>query len=207
MPSHNSRRVCRQYTPNSAQALSAIFELSTGGAFDGAGVIRGGRDGIDYLQQRIFSPIGIVPTDWSRDINGKANFGGGASFTAKHWALFGQLSAQLGEWNGRQLISRDRMSRCFTCETVAFLGYGFGWWLNRSVGNSFSGDDNVPWPDDVTARWASGGQIAPSGPSDLAIAFGAGNRKLYVSPSNRLSMVVIAGTANDEKLMRRLFAR
>ncbi|MFN9497058.1 MAG: serine hydrolase, partial [Erythrobacteraceae bacterium] len=42
------------YTPNSAQAVSAIFELATGGAFDSAGVIRGGRDGITYLQQRVF---------------------------------------------------------------------------------------------------------------------------------------------------------
>jgi hypothetical protein len=40
----------------------------------------------------------------------------------------------------------------------------------------------------------------------MAIAFGAGNRKLYVSPSARLSLVVIGGTADDDELMRRLFA-
>jgi len=194
------------YTPNSAQAVSAIFELATGGAFDSAGVIRGGRDGITYLQQRVFDPIGVAPTEWSRDVNAKPNFGGGASFTAKDWAVFGQFSAQLGEWQGRQIVSRARMSRCFTYATNAFLGYGFGWWLNRSVGTTFSSEDSIPWPGDVTARWASGGQIAPSAPSDMAIAFGAGNRKLYVSPGTRLSLVVIGGTANDEDLMRRLFA-
>jgi len=194
------------YTPNNAQAISAIFELATGGRFDNAGVIRGGRDGVSYLQQRVFDAIGIAPTEWLRDVNGKPNFGGGAAFTAKDWALFGQFSAQLGEWQGRQIISRARMSRCFTYATNAFLGYGFGWWLNRSVGTSFSSEDVIPWPAEVTARWASGGQIAPSAPADMAIAFGAGNRKLYVSPSARLSLVVIGGTADDEELMRRLFA-
>ncbi len=101
------------YTPSNAQALSAVFSLKRGGSFNAAGVATGGQDGITYLQAEVFNTIGIAPTDWERDLNGNANFGGGASFTARDWANFGQFSAQYGAWNGVQLLPATAMRRCF----------------------------------------------------------------------------------------------
>ncbi len=39
----------------------------------------------------------------------------------------------------------------------------------------------------------------------MAIAFGIGNRKLYASPSQNLSIAVIGGTNDDEAFLSRLF--
>jgi CubicO group peptidase (beta-lactamase class C family) len=185
--------------------LSAIFSLKRGGSFDAAGVARGGQDGIVYLQAKVFSPIGIAPTEWARDINGNPNFGGGASFTARDWARFGQFSYQYGAWNGVQILPAAAMRRCLEYRSGAVATYGFGWWLNRPAGNSYvATGDSIPWTAAVEARWINGGKIAPSAPDDMAIAFGAGNRKLYVSPSLKLSIAVIAGTNDDEAFLARL---
>lgn len=62
----------------------------------------------------------------------------------------------------------------------------------------------MPWTAAVEARWAAGGKIAPSAPDDLVIAAGAGNRKLYVIPSRRLSIALIAGDNDDEGFFSRL---
>lgn len=194
------------YTPNNAQALSAVFSLKRGGSFNAAGVAIGGQDGIAYLQAKVFTPIGIAPTDWERDINGNANFGGGASFTAREWARFGQFSAQYGAWNGVQILPAAAMRRCFEYRSGAAQIYGSGWWLNRPAGTSYvASRDSTPWTAAVEARWTAGGKIAPSAPDDLAIAFGIGNRKLYVSPSQALSIAVVAGTNDDEAFLSRLF--
>lgn len=39
----------------------------------------------------------------------------------------------------------------------------------------------------------------------MAIAFGAGNRKLYIIPSREISIVVIVGENDDEAFFSRLF--
>jgi len=194
------------YTPNNAQALSAIFSLKRGGSFDAAGVARSGQDGIAYLQTKVFTPLGVAPTEWARDANGNANFAGGASFTARDWAKFGQFSYQYGAWNGVQILPAAAMRRCFEYRSGASASYGFGWWLNRPAGTSYVATrDSTPWTAAVETRWTNGGKIAPSAPDDMAIAFGAGNRKLYISPSLKLSIAVIAGTNDDEAFLSRLF--
>lgn len=194
------------YTPNNHQALAAWYELATGGAFDSAGVIRGGRDGVERLQAGLFAALGVRPTDWARDIHGKPNFGSGAEMTARDWARFGQMVAEDGRFAGVQLLPADGMRRCRDYRSGAFQGYGLGWWLNRPVGASYrAGRDSLPFPADVQARWAAGGKLAPSAPDDMIMAAGFANRRLFVVPSRRLVFVVIGGSADEEALMRALF--
>jgi len=138
------------YGPNSFQALSAAFQLRTGGQLNADGSVTGGTDSLAYLQQRVLSRIGIQPTAWSRDVRGQPNFGGGASFTARDFATYGQFILQRGQWQGVQVLSAERIGRCSSYSNPAFLGYGFGFWLNRKVGSSYAqGIDSVPWPGDV----------------------------------------------------------
>jgi len=187
------------YNPNNAQGFALYFELRTGAKVGADGKVAGGRDGIDYLQSRVFDRIGIRPTEWTRDIEGKPNFGGGASMTALNWARFGQFMEQLGSWNGQQIVSAERLRRCVVYRSGAFQGYGLGWWLNRPVGPSYVATrDVLPWSSEVLDRWLAGGKLAPSAPDDMFVAFGAGQRKLYVVPSQDLVVVRIGGpTAED----------
>ena len=194
------------YNPNNAQGFSLYFELRTGATLRSDGSVAGGRDGIDYLQSRVFDRIGIRPTEWSRDIKGKPNFGGGASMTALDWARFGQFMEQFGTWNGQQIVSAQRLRRCVEYRSAAFQGYGLGWWLNRPVGQSyFPARDVLPWNSEVLDRWVAGGKLAPSAPDDMFVAFGAGQRKLYVVPSQNLVLVRIGGPTAEDRFFSILY--
>lgn len=194
------------YNPNHFQAFSLYFELRTGASIASDGAVTGGRDGVAYLQPRVFDRIGIRPTGWQRDLKDKPNFGGGASMTATDWARFGQWMEQEGSWNGQQIVSAARLARCAQYRSAAFQGYGLGWWLNRPVGSSYvSGRDLLPFDADVKARWAAGGKVAPSAPDDMIAALGAEERALFVIPSQDLIIVSIGGSGDIEAFFRTLY--
>jgi CubicO group peptidase (beta-lactamase class C family) len=166
------------------------------------GAVTGGRDPVDYLQQKVFGPIGAAPRDWERDIRGQPNFGGGARFTAVDWGRFGQLILQNGRWNGVQVLSEAGVRRCSQFESPAFRAYGLGWWLNRPAGNSYTpGVDSAPWPAEVRARLAAGGRIAPDVPETMFMAYGAGNMKLFILPSHEAVVVKLGGSADDNRVL------
>lgn len=194
------------YNPNNAQGFSLYFELRTGARLGADGSISGGRDGIEYLQSRVFDRIGIRTTDWARDIKSRPNFGGGASMTALDWARFGQFMEQFGTWGGQQIVSEERLRRCVEYRSGAFQGYGLGWWLNRPVGQTyFPARDVLPWNSEVLDRWLAGGKLAPSAPDDMFVAFGAGQRKLYVIPSQNLVIVRMAGPTEENRFFSILY--
>ncbi|MFN7693215.1 MAG: serine hydrolase domain-containing protein [Burkholderiales bacterium] len=191
-PSAFDPGVAAIYTPNNFQAVAALFELSTGGRYNAQGVIAGGRDPLEYLKSRVLDRIGLVLGEWQRDLNGKPNFGGGASLTARDWAKFGQLMLNDGAWSGVQVLPPRLLSRCASYRTDAFWGYGMAWWLNREVGATYQPrQDSV----DVTKSlgWATGGRLAPSVPADMYMAAGFGGYRLYVIPSLRLVAVRMGG--------------
>lgn len=205
-PSLASPDTATIYNPNNAQGFSLFFELRTGGSYGAGGTVTGGRDGINYLQTRVFDRIGIRPTEWERDTRGKPNFAGGASMTARDWARFGQFMEQSGLWNGTQVVSAARLQNCVTYRSGAFAGYGLGWWLNRPVGSTYvPSRDSLPWGSEVTSRWAAGGKFAPSAPDDMFAAFGFGQRKLYVIPSRDLVIVRIGGPTEEDPFFQLLF--
>jgi CubicO group peptidase (beta-lactamase class C family) len=191
-PSAYDPGVAAIYTPNNFQAVAALFELSTGGGYNAQGLVTGGRDPLDYLKSRVLDRIGLTVGDWQRDLNGKPNFGGGASLTAREWAKYGQLMLADGVWNGVQVLPPGLLSRCASYRTDAFWGYGLSWWLNREVGSTYQpGQDSV----DVTKalEWSTGGRLAPSVPADMYMAAGFGGYRLYVIPSLRLVAVRMGG--------------
>ncbi len=133
------------------------------------------------LKERVMDPIGVPDHDWSIGYDGPTELDGlkiyatwgGANYTARATAGVGQLMLQRGEWNGRQLVSRE------WAETVAkyagmplpdrrkegpFLGSGLGWYAN------FDG-------------------VWPQVPRDAFVGAGAGHQVLLVIPS--LGLVVV----------------
>jgi hypothetical protein len=196
------------YSANGFQAFAAFFEYRTGGTNASNGAVTGGRDPLGYLQERVLGPIGASVGAWSRDINGKPNFGGGASMTARSWMLYGQLIEQEGVWNGAQLVSAARIRRCSEYRTPAFLGYGLGFWLNRPVESSYDPTlDQIPFDSATRTRLAAGGRILPDAPADAMFAWGAGNMKMFVIRSEDLVVVKLGGNADDNEVLGRLFGR
>ena len=61
----------------------------------------------DYLDERIFKPLGIQTPDWDMDEEGVCCGGWGLHLRLEDMAKAGQLMLQKGRWNGKQLISAE----------------------------------------------------------------------------------------------------
>jgi len=61
----------------------------------------------DYLQPRLFDPLGIVGYDWEESPEGINSGGWGLRLKTEDMAKFGLLFLQKGMWNGQQIIPAE----------------------------------------------------------------------------------------------------
>jgi CubicO group peptidase (beta-lactamase class C family) len=80
------------YNSMASHMLSAIVTKVTGEKL------------IDYLQPRLFEPLGISGIDWETDPEGNNTGGWGLRLHTEDMAKFGQLFLQDGVWNGDRLL-------------------------------------------------------------------------------------------------------
>jgi CubicO group peptidase (beta-lactamase class C family)/predicted glycoside hydrolase/deacetylase ChbG (UPF0249 family) len=80
------------YNTPATYMLSAIIQKVTG------------QKVIDYLQPRLFDPLGIQNIDWEIDPKGINTGGYGLRLKTEDMAKFGLLFLQKGKWNGKQII-------------------------------------------------------------------------------------------------------
>jgi CubicO group peptidase (beta-lactamase class C family) len=132
-----------KYTPGShfvynsgcTYMLSAILHKITG------------RPMMDYLQPRLFAPLGIENADWDSDPQG-INFGAaGLRVKTEDLAKFGQLYLQKGMWKGKRILSEKWIEEATRFqirndetgtptkkeEDDIKQGYGYQFWLSRPV--------------------------------------------------------------------------
>jgi CubicO group peptidase (beta-lactamase class C family) len=106
------------------------------------------------LRERVMRPIGVPDDEWSVGygqtslVDGLPLVGswGGGSYTARAVARVGRLMLREGDWDDRQLISRDAV-RQVTHDAGTPGNCGIGWWSNN-------GGVYVKLPKD--AFWGSG---------------------------------------------------
>src|SRR5690606_31072309 len=122
------------YNTGASYMLSAIIHKTTGQPM------------LEYLQPRLFEPLGIKNPTWL-DSPERITLGGlGLSLTTSEAARFGQLYLQQGVWQGQQLIPA-----AWVAEATAFQtpngdyelsdwtqGYGYQFWRSRH--NAYRGD-------------------------------------------------------------------
>ncbi|MDR3708780.1 MAG: serine hydrolase [Capsulimonadaceae bacterium] len=100
----------------------------------------------DYLQPRLFGPLGISDVKWDECPSGVSIGGWGLSLRTEDIARFGQLYLQRGMWNGRRLIPEDWIDQATSCQVPNGedrnsdwnQGYGFQFWRCRH--NIYRGD-------------------------------------------------------------------
>ena len=66
-----------------------------------------GQTALDYLKPRVFAPLGMENPRWDSSSEGNSLGGYGLYLRTEELAKFGQLILQKGNWNGKQLISRE----------------------------------------------------------------------------------------------------
>jgi CubicO group peptidase (beta-lactamase class C family) len=92
-----------------------------------------------YLQPRLFGPLGITDLRWTNLPEGFNDGGIGLSLRTEDFARFGQLLLQKGRWQGRQVVPAEWIEAATSVQTAtgtdpvseAAPGYGFQFWRGR----------------------------------------------------------------------------
>lgn len=122
-----------------AVALGAPLATRAGTQFnysDGDATIAGaivvaasGRSLEEFARQRLFVPLGTRNHAWPyADAHGLHPGGWALRLRAVDMAKFGQLVLDGGQWNGRQLISRQWLEQATTRKISPV--YGYYWWVD-----------------------------------------------------------------------------
>ncbi len=115
------------YNTGATYMLSAILQKLTGQKL------------LDYLQPRLFEPLGIESAAWESSPEG-INYGGwGLSIRTEDLARFGQLYLQKGHWQGRQILHETwvesatfrQVATGINPESDREQGYGYQFWRGR----------------------------------------------------------------------------
>lgn len=178
-----------------------LFEPGTQHAYSGVGyyvlayvlgtVLKDSADHPDlksFLRDRINKPLGIPSNAWglsygeSYQIDGMTLYaiGSGAIYTARAVARIGELFVRNGEWNGRQLIDSEWVSRALSYANSP---------PNPAVG--------APEPQAGLGWYVNSNGFFPSLPEDAAFSVGEGYNILLVVPSQRLVAVLIDGSLGE----------
>ena len=115
------------YNSGATYMLSAIVQKLTGMTL------------LDYLQPRLFVPLGIQNPTWESCPRGINVGGWGLKITTEAIARFGQLYLQKGEWQGQQLVPAawveaaiaKQVSNGSKPESDWEQGYGYQFWRCR----------------------------------------------------------------------------
>ena len=122
------------YNTPATYMLSAIVQKTTGMTV------------LDYLQPRLFQPLGIEKPTWDTSPQGIDAGGFGLRLHTEDIAKFGQLLLQKGAWNGQQLLPAAWVEAATSLQTANGgdpnsdwnQGYGYQFWRTRH--HAFRGD-------------------------------------------------------------------
>jgi hypothetical protein len=107
---------------------------------------------IDYLQPRLFEPLGIIKPDWEEDPKHINTGGWGLRLKTEDIARFAQLFLQKGQWKGRQILPKGWVEEASAAHIIQHPGYsqarrdssdweqGYGYQMWRTLNNGYRGD-------------------------------------------------------------------
>jgi len=124
------------------------FKYNTPATFMQSALVQkvAGSTTFEYLQPRLFAPLGITGAHWDTNAQGISLGGYGLRLRTEDIAKFGQLLLQGGRWEGRRLISGDwvreatsrQVSNGSNPDSDWEQGYGYQFWRCRH--GAFRGD-------------------------------------------------------------------
>jgi hypothetical protein len=101
-----------------------------------------GTSALEFAQQNLFEPLGIKDVLWPADPQG-VNRGWGDIYLHPHdMAKIGYLWLNKGEWQGKQIVSRQWVESSVKKQIAADSGedYGYGWWIGRGEEPEYGAD-------------------------------------------------------------------
>ena len=130
---------------------------------------RTGQTLVEYLEPRLFKPLGITRYFWETCPKGITKGGWGLFLCTEDMAKLGQLYLQKGLWNGQQIIPQAWVETSTTKHMESIPGtYGYGYqvWMEERPGsfefNGMLGQNVIVYPD-----------------MDMVVVTNAGNNELF----------------------------
>src|SRR3954465_2127008 len=124
------------------------FKYNTAATFMQSAIVQKvtGQTVLDFLQPRLFEPVGIEHPVWDANFQGISLGGYGLRVRTEDIAKFGQLYLQKGRWQGKQLLPAEWVALATAKQTSNGSnpksdwnqGYGFQFW--RCQHNAYRGD-------------------------------------------------------------------
>ena len=142
------------YNSTNTFMISAIIQKTTGMKM------------LDYLNEKLFHPMGIYDLYWEENPEGINKGGWGLSLWIEDMVKLGILCLNRGNWKGKQLVPEywiDEACRkqIDTPEAMNRYGYGYQFWMCRRPGafqfNGMLGQNIVIIPDRDIVIAATGG--------------------------------------------------
>ncbi len=84
-----------------------------------------------YANEKLFKPLGITDYQWQYSPTGIAHTAGGLALSALDFAKYGQLYKNKGNWNRKQVLSKEWVEQSLTnhfVETPDPSAYGYLFW-------------------------------------------------------------------------------
>ncbi|WP_086606942.1 serine hydrolase domain-containing protein [Erythrobacter donghaensis] len=136
----------------------------------------------DYLQVRLFGPLGMASMVPEFDASGTLIGGSLMHATARDWAKFGEFLRLKGRAPGGEQLVPVRWVEAMVTPSPARANYGFQIWLNRALAQ---GEDQPLFPDRA--------------PQNLFSLIGHMGQYVLVSPSQRVTLVRLGHSDSAER--------
>ena len=90
-----------------------------------------GMTALDFARKNLFEPLGIQEAIWPTDPQGYNNGSAYIYLHPRDAAKIGYLWLNRGQWEGKQIVSRDWVKNSVKAQIKTGEGddYGYGWWV------------------------------------------------------------------------------
>jgi len=110
------------YSTGYSHVLSAIIERSTGIKLD------------QFVNEKIFLPLGVQHYYWPKDINGIPYGGNGVRLMPRDMAKIGYLYLRKGRWENKQIVPEEWVLESsqnhIQMKYITDYYYGYHWWVH-----------------------------------------------------------------------------
>ncbi|OIQ16247.1 MAG: serine hydrolase [Flavobacterium sp. MedPE-SWcel] len=135
----------------------------------------------NYFNSKLKNPTGMTGT-WT-SINDLSVYWS----TTRSVARFGLLALNNGKWKETQIANSNYFNDAINTSQNINKAYGYLWWVN--------GQESYRLPQ---TQLEFSGSIIPSAPTDMYMALGKNDQKIYIVPSKKMVVIRMGESADGE---------